>query len=72
MTSAAMTNVQFMSMPAAYQPATAQDFPVGFHAATGPTQGVFLRVSSTGGVSILNATTGTGVVVLSALISLDA
>lgn len=68
---AAMTNTLFFTLPAAYQPNVACDCAIGYHTATPPTQGAFLRVSSNGNCAILNSTTGSGAICLNSIIPLD-
>jgi hypothetical protein len=70
--SASMSNVQFMTLPASLSPQnTGGDYPLGFHTGTGSGQGAFLRVSTTGACSIINSNTSTGAVAFNTKIPLD-
>jgi hypothetical protein len=70
---AAMTSTQFMTLPVAYRPQnTGGDYPLGEHT-TAPlgTNGAFLRVQTTGACSLINATTGSGAIIVNIRIPLD-
>jgi hypothetical protein len=63
------TSGQVMTLPAGYIPGFGLDIPVGGH--TSSVAGVFLRVATSGAVTLVNSTTSTGVVVINARIPLD-
>lgn len=69
--SAGMTSATFATLPAGYIPGFGDDYGVNFHTSTGYTQGAYLRVMTSGALSIVNATTSTGVVLISQQIPLD-
>jgi hypothetical protein len=72
--SGAMTGTTFYTLPDSnYWPtsATGVDFGVTFHTSTGYTQAAFGRIDTSGNISIINATTGTGAVVFDADIPLN-
>lgn len=71
---AAASSTTFATLPAGYQPASTQDFPLGFHSAVLANVGVFGRVATgTGVLAALNSPTpsANGVIVVNTLLALD-